>query len=92
MKKYRVLVRGENLLLAFEEGPRRMGFYTTRFVEAAGPEEAESAIVESLRQDGELGALVLNQPDDTPLMYVEEIEEVGSLRDASGFSFYPYEA
>ena len=92
MKKYRVLINGENFLFDYEGRPTRMGFYTTRFVEAGGREEAEQVAVAALRREEQLRSCVLNPEDDPPMMYVEEIEEVESLQESRGFAFYVSEA
>jgi hypothetical protein len=88
MKKYRVLINGRNFILDMEGDTRPAGFYTTRFVEAANPEDAELAAVDAVRQDEDLRARVRNPPDDPPMLYAEEIEEVGALVEARGFTFY----
>jgi hypothetical protein len=42
MKKFRVLLEGRNLLINSQEGLKKMGFYTTRFIEAGSPKQAEN--------------------------------------------------
>lgn len=92
MAIFRVLVNGRNFLLDFDGEARRVGFYATRTVEAATPDEAESAAVELLRRDALLREVTLNEQTDPPMMYVEEIIEVRNGKkdgDANtGFSFY----
>lgn len=41
MKKYKVLVRGENFLFNVDGKPGKLGFYTTRFVEAKNEDDAK---------------------------------------------------
>ena len=91
MNKYRVLILGENFLLNLGEGPRRMGFYTTRYVEARSEADAEHAAVGLVRDDEDLPAVMLNEPDDSPMLYVEKIERVDTLADARGFTYFPME-
>ncbi len=95
MKKYRVFIRGENFLIDLDGVEQKVGFYTTRFVEARGEEEAENAAIDLLRSDPKLVRGVRNQRDDTPMMYAEEIEEVESFGDflvpGRGFTFFPEE-
>ena len=91
MNKYRVFILGENFLLDLGEGPRPMGFYTTRYVEAGNEEGAEQAAVEVVREDEHLCSLTLNEPDDSPMLYVQEIERVDSLQSVRGFTFFPME-
>ena len=56
MAWYRVMIRGENFFLDLNEGVKRYGFYTPRFVEAHDPEDAERQAVERIRNDAELRA------------------------------------
>ena len=92
MKKFRVLVRGENFLLESEGAVKRFGFYTTRFVEALDKDEAERRAVESLRQEDRLRGGVLNDQSDPPMLFAEEIDEISSfeaIEDRSpGLAFY----
>jgi len=93
MKNYKVSVYGENFLMNLEGVKQKLGFYTTRFVEASDEEEAEYAVMDLLRT--ELASDVLNQESDSPMMYVEEIEELKSFDGfpypGTGFSFFPTE-
>lgn len=92
MPHYRVLVRGRNFWLRHDTGPECVGFYTTRFVQAASEIEAESAAVELIKQDPKLGRSVLNERADPPIMFVEDVDEV-EVEDVPhvtpGFAFYP---
>ena len=45
MKKFRVFVRGENFLINLDGVNQKLGFYTTRYVEAEDEEAAESAVM-----------------------------------------------
>jgi len=91
VNKYLVFVLGENFLLDFEQGPRRVGFYTTRYVEARDEEQAEQEAVRLIREDEHLRALMLNGPDDSPMLYAERIEQADSLEDARGYTYFPME-
>lgn len=92
MGRYRVLVRGANFFLELDGERRLFGFYATRFVRASGPEEAGAKAVELVRDDEQLGGNVLNETDDPPVLYVEEVERLGPLRGLgranAGFTFY----
>ena len=92
MNIYRVLLNGENFLMTADGKAKKLGFYTTRFVEAANEAEAESVAVSILRQDERLRGTVLNTADDPPVIYTDEIEQVNTLEKAPGFTFYPSEA
>jgi hypothetical protein len=88
MKKFKVVVRGENFLMNVDSVEKRMGFYTTRFVEAENEEAAEYAVMDILRDDLE----PLNDKSDSPMMYAEKVEELDSFAGfpvpGAGFTFY----
>ena len=79
MKKYRVLVRGENFIMRSEESMKRFGFYTTRFIEARHKEEAEQHAIKALQQDERLQNGVLNDRSDPPRLVTEEVGEISSF-------------
>jgi hypothetical protein len=95
MKKFRVFVRGENFLINLDEVEQKIGFYTTRYVEAQNEEAAEYAVIDMLRGDPKLSKGVLNDETDPPIMYAEEVEEIDSFQGlplpGTGFAFYPDE-
>ncbi len=72
--------------------PKRMGFYTTRFVEADTPEEAESQAVQLVREDSKLREAVHNEKSDPPMIYLEEIGILESFEGinlpGTGYTFY----
>lgn len=96
MKKYKVFVRGENFLFNLDGVNQKMGFYTTRFVEAEDEEAAEYAVMDMLRNDPKLIKGVLNERSDSPMMYAEEIVELKSFKGfpvpGTGFAFYSEES
>ena len=55
MPHYRVFLNGQNFWLEFDQRRRRVGFFTTRFVEAADQRTAETAAVGALRAERKLG-------------------------------------
>ena len=93
MKKYKVRVQGTNFLIRVDTEPTKLGFFTTRFVEAQDEQEAENRRIDSLRV--ELKELVENDKSDSPMMFVEEIEELESFGEfrvpGTGFTWYPDE-
>jgi hypothetical protein len=95
MKKYRVLVRGENFLVSVNEQAEKLGFYTTVYVEALDDQSAELKTMELLRTDEKLVSVTLNSKSDSPMMYMEEIEELETFEGLSlprtGFAFFPAE-
>jgi hypothetical protein len=78
-KKYKVMVHGQNFLLQFEGERRKVGFYTTFFLEAPDPKYADNTAADLLRADQNLRDNVLNEPYDPPYMASESIEEVESF-------------
>ena len=92
MKQYRVLLKGENFLLNNEGEIKRMGFYTTRFVDAPNEDEAELTAVELIRKDNWLREAVRNDRPDPPMIFAEEIEEISTFDNpGAGFTFYEEE-
>ena len=96
MKKYKVLLQGDNFLLDFDGKPEKHGSYTTIFVEAIDPEEAEKISINLIRNDPDLKAAVLNRQDDPPMIYTNEVNELISFEDieplGGGYTFYPENA
>jgi hypothetical protein len=92
-KKFKVMVEGVNFLIDMDNELGKYGFYTTRVVEAADETEAEALAVEMLRI--ELLKSVRNEASDSPVMFVEEIEELKSFdefrKPGGGFVWYPDE-
>ncbi len=90
MPHYRVLMNGRNFWLRNEDKQERMGFYTTRFLEAKNAEAAELAAIELLRVDDQLKPL--NDRRDPPRVFVDEIEEIDPAKVplvVRGFTFFP---
>ena len=77
MQKYRVMVRGQNLLREIDGVRQRYGFFTNVFVEAFTPVDAESRAIDILREDAHLGAL--NASDDPVRFAAEEVHEIESF-------------
>jgi hypothetical protein len=90
VKKYRVLVRGENFLMTLDGEDQKLGFYTTVFVEAQDQEDAELKAMDLLRNNEKLVRGVRNPKSDPPMMFVEEIEGLKSLPGLTeiGFCFF----
>ncbi len=90
MSHWRVKLNGKNFWLRLDADPKRLGFYTTRYVEANNAQEAELAAVQLIRDDPELQG-VLNERSDPPMIYAEEIIEVTVLDSKyvnAGYTFY----
>lgn len=92
MNKYRVFLNGRNFWMKVDRQPKRMGFYTTRFVEADLPEEAESLAVQLIRKDTKLQKVVHNKKSDPPMIYLEGIALLKSFKGiklpGTGYVFY----
>jgi hypothetical protein len=92
LKKWVVKVRGEGFLLAFDDGVKRAGFFTTRFVEAPTAKDAELRAIDLIRDDPELVPAVRNAPDDSPMLYADSIREVPDFGDVEppgrGYTLY----
>ena len=79
MKKYRVMINGRNFLIDLGSGLAKHGFYTTRFLEASDPSDAEIRAVESLRKWDEIKSLLKNKEDDPPMLFADEIVELSTF-------------
>jgi len=92
---YRVKLAGENFRLTLEGKAMKVGFLTTRVVEAQDKAQAELSAVQLIRDDQKLAG-ALNERADPPMIYCEGIEEIEPFDPASvvqlGFTFYPEEA
>ena len=91
MKRYRVQLNGQNFQMRNGEV---LGFYTTRWVKAHTPEMAEKAAVKLVREDPSLKAAVNNKKDNPPMIYLENLAEVGWFEflrrnPGAGYTFYP---
>ena len=95
MKKYKTFIRGDNFLINIDGKEQKLGFYTRVFVEARDEEDAEQRSIRLLRDDPKLKRITLNNKSDSPMIYVEEIEELESFDGLKlpriGFSFFPME-
>lgn len=95
MKKFRVLLNGRNFLLDMGyDGLKKHGFFTTRWVKANDEVEAENSAVEMVRQCSQLRSVVLNEKDDPPEIFLEEIDvavafEYFRRKPGKGYIFYP---
>ena len=94
MTKYRVRLEGQNIWLQSEGKPELLGFFTTRYVEATDPVDAERRAIELVQVN--LQEIVLNQPNDPPAFYVEEVVELVRFPSdieppGAGYTWYPEE-
>ena len=92
MPKFRCVVKGENFpgSLIGEHG-RRVGFYTTRWVEAPDANEAEMRVLAMLRDDETFARTAASErsPDATVFFEsIDEMEEDAPVGVNRGFSFF----
>lgn len=88
--KYRILIEGSNANIVVDNDLKKVGFYTTRFVEERSPEYAANKAVELTLN--ELRTVASYTEDDQPILSIEEITELDSFEDVerpgSGFTWY----
>ena len=90
---YRVLVNGQNFLVELDGALQNLGFYATRFVEAENETVAEEKAIELFRSDTYLQGIAKNDHESSPMLFVEEMDEVDGdeMQSATGFSWYTEE-
>lgn len=91
MPMFGVMLRGENFPLkkGIKNRNQLKGFYTTRWVEADNPFEAELAAVGLVRAD-EQWKRVPPQRFPAPKIFLEDLWEVNAIDSpGQGYSFYP---
>ena len=94
MPLFRCFINGKNFPGSLIGEPEPIGFYTTRFVVASTPEEAEMLALSLLKSDASLAAPESDRTSDARV-YFEEIELVPDDTDqvpGSRFTFYTAEA
>jgi hypothetical protein len=94
MKRFRVKLHGENLLLNLDGEFRKFGFYATKFVKAENPQEAEKIAAILIHQSPNLRDTVVNENNYRLTFNIEEVEEVNLLKflaknSTTSFEFYP---
>ena len=95
MPKFQALVRGVNFRMQRSDakGTERLGFYTNVFVEADTAQAVEGMVIEMLRGDARIQEATLNSHDDPPMLFVEEVCEIGdwpvdAARPRTGLALY----
>lgn len=93
MKKYMVTLDGQNFEVEFDGKVQKLGFFTTRWIEAVDPKKAELKAVELVKTDESLVKAVRNKKDNPPMIYLSELSEIDSFDNVNvpgcGYSFYP---
>lgn len=90
MPFFRCLIRGDNFPGKLIGQKKLIGFYTTRYVEADSPEQAELLAVEQLRNDPDLEVPSEYRTQDARV-FLEEIDEISSEAERApnkGFTFF----
>ncbi len=93
MPIYRCLVLGENFLLEIDGELQRLGFQTTRWVEADDPEAAELAVLDVLRREDAFNRPGPDYEGPAATVSFEQIdeisvEEVGRMQPHAGYTFF----
>ena len=92
MKKYRVILNGRNFKIESDGKLQKVGFYTTRWVQAETPQAAELEAIDLVRQDSSLKVAIRNLSDDPPMIYLDALSQIESFDGislpGSGYSFY----
>ena len=93
MKKFKVVIAGDNFEVLLDGKIGKHGFFTIRFVESKDLKEAETLVMNIIRD--ELESIILNDRSDPPTMYVEENFEIDDFGDnlvpGSGFTWFKSE-
>ena len=95
MAWFRCFIRGENFPGELAGEPGLVGFYVTRFVEAANAEEAEGHAMAALRAEPNLVPPAEYQPSGIARVYFEEITELRQEQippQQPGFVWHPMDA
>ena len=93
MKKFKVILHGENFLLNLDGELKKYGFYATKFVKADNPKEAEKLAKILIRQYPYLRDTIINENAYRPTINLKEINEVKFLKflskkSTTGITFY----
>ena len=92
MPLFRCLMRGENFPFDVDGAWKSVGFYATRFVDAASAEEAEAAALGLLKADPALARESSTPGLEHARVVFEEIEEVAAVTGPNaGFTFFEEE-
>jgi hypothetical protein len=90
MKKYKVLVKGNNYKTVVGSRAREFGFHATRFVESDSHLAAKKRALELVKE--ELKQIIFNNQAGSPVIEVPQFIEVESFGDhdvpGSGFTWH----
>lgn len=92
LRKYSVLIEGENLLMGIQD-VQRFGFFTTRYVVAADVKSASQRAIDLAREELLAEGCLMNGLGDNPTFTVGDILQVDSFNGfhvpGKGFTLYP---
>ena len=90
MPKYKIFFHGKNLYANIDGKMEKVGFYTTRVVEAETSVAAEIKAQQALEEEAKVKDLISNCRDQPPIFCVEEMEELENEVEfeRTGFAFY----
>lgn len=75
------------------QGPRRFGYFATRYIKGYDVETVTAQAVALVEEELEATGALLNSAGDPPSVLVSNIEEVGIFNrnkgSGEGFTFYP---
>ena len=93
MKKYKVLLQGENFEIMVENKNQNCGFYTTRIVKASSEKEAEEIAINLIKNDNSLIEMTIKASQYTPRIFLEDIEYAPWWKRVGGrgYTFFPME-
>ena len=96
MSYFQVILEGEYFFIDIDGEEELLGFFTTRWVKAMNPEEAELKAVNLLEKDQHLLSITRNfdVTEPSPKIYLSEICNVNWFtyirhKPGGGYSFYP---
>src|SRR5262245_51446882 len=96
MRKFKILVHGENLLVHLDGKLVRAGFYVTRVVSAETAKQAESSVIREVMTLPKLQDSLIRDPSNPPAFVVEKTEEISGSHPLeetpSGLVFYKMES
>ncbi len=92
LKKFEVLVNGQNYLIKVKSKLAKHGFYTRCYVEAIDPKQATLKAVALIQNDQEIESLKNNKDDDKARIVIEKItvlqDYVGQVNRKTNLAWY----
>lgn len=96
MKYYQVMLEGKDFLIDVDGKEELQGYFTTRWVKASAPEDAELKAVDLIKNDDHLISITKNMDGSkpAPMVYLSEMSKVNWFqyyrrKPGRGYSFFP---